>query len=906
MIDRGELPNLARLVAGGSSGNMGTLEPRLSPMLWTSIATGKRPPKHGIFGFSEPTHDGQSVRPITILGRTTKAVWNILNQNGLRPCVVGWWPSHPAEPVNGVIVSNLVHQAGEGPQPAPMPAGAVYPESWTDRIAGLRITPMDLPGEVIRAFVPEYDRVDQGKDGRIHSLGRVIAETINLHAAATEVIEHAEWDFAAIYYDAIDHFGHLCMKYHPPRLPWVDETDFAIYQHVIATAYRYHDVMLGRLLELAGPDVTVILISDHGFHPDNSRPDYIPAEAAGPAVEHRTFGIVVLSGPGIKRGEVLYGSSLLDVVPTILHLFGLPLGQDMDGKVLVTAFERPGAIESVKSWDAIDGDAGLHPPGVRFDSVGSAEAMKQLVALGYVAAPGDDAAEAVAECLAELKYNLASAHDDAGRPDLSRPLYESLLQGDPGDQRYAHRLIAALIKVGDHEQARAVLDRFDAHCAVAAPEAQTELDRRGQAKATAELDQKNDQDYRELSDRRRLAERATGFVQLRHLLRFYVDFAGGRLEEATRGLNALEQHFRETPQPPMLFLAAAHARLRYDDQAHAWLDAALERDPEDWRALAMAARLHLRNRRFAAALDSATASLALIYFQPVIHFVMGRALAARGDLDGAERAFRVAVTQMPGLIAAHEALVRLYLKLGRRADADIHRNRAAEFRLQARKGRLAEPPVECQPVPAVPLPGRNRSAPADPAREVVVVAGLPRSGTSMLMQFLAAGGVVPLTDGRRPADSDNSRGYYEFEPATRLAQDQSWLPLARGKVVKLALPLVVHLPLGESYRLILIERDAREVIASQGAMLKRLGRARQAADLDDERLATAYARQREQVRAWLERRPEVAVLPLRYDDFLADPNGTARHIVSFLNRDLDTEAAARAVDPTLRRQFARR
>jgi len=110
LMAAGEMPNLARLVAGGASGNLATLSPPLSPLPWTSIATGKRPTKHGIHGFSEPLPDGSGVRPITTLGRKTKAVWNILNQNALRPSVVGWWPSHPAEPIRGVMVSNHFHE----------------------------------------------------------------------------------------------------------------------------------------------------------------------------------------------------------------------------------------------------------------------------------------------------------------------------------------------------------------------------------------------------------------------------------------------------------------------------------------------------------------------------------------------------------------------------------------------------------------------------------------------------------------------------------------------------------------------------------------------------------------------------------------------------------------------------
>jgi hypothetical protein len=172
----------------------------------------------------------------------------------------------------------------------------------------------------------------------------------------------------------------------------------------------------------------------------------------------------------------------------------------------------------------------------------------------------------------------------------------------------------------------------------------------------------------------------------------------------------------------------------------------------------------------------------------------------------------------------------------------------------------------------------------------------------MLMQLLAAGGVEPLTDGRRSADEDNPRGYFEFEAATRLGRDASWLPQARGKVVKLALPLLLMLPPSESYRILVIERDLSEVIASQRVMLERLGRQQDGAALDDSALGAEFRRQRERVRLWLELRPKVAVLPLRYDAILADPHGMAARIGTFLGRKFDPAAAGGAVAPSLRRQ----
>src|SRR4051812_26977188 len=158
LLAAGQMPNLARLIAGGVHGNIATIYPVLSPMLWTSIATGKRAYKHGIHGFSEPLPDGSGIRPITLLARRTKAVWNILNQTGHRSIIVGWWPSHPAEPINGVMVSNHFEQAlAEPNMTRPLPAGAVHPSSLASSLAELRVNPTELTGEFLRFFVPEYD-----------------------------------------------------------------------------------------------------------------------------------------------------------------------------------------------------------------------------------------------------------------------------------------------------------------------------------------------------------------------------------------------------------------------------------------------------------------------------------------------------------------------------------------------------------------------------------------------------------------------------------------------------------------------------------------------------------------------------------------------------------------------------
>jgi predicted AlkP superfamily phosphohydrolase/phosphomutase/tetratricopeptide (TPR) repeat protein len=902
LLDGGQMPNLSRLIDSGVCGNLATLYPALSPMLWTSIATGKRAGKHGIYGFYEPGPSGEGVRPISSLSRTSKAVWNILNQSGKRSVVVGWWPSHPAEPIEGVMVSDMFQKVGSGPDIPPMLPGTVHPESWNDRMAELRIVPMELPGEVIRFFVPEYDRVDQKEDRRIHSLARLIAETMTVHAAATEALEHADWDFAAVYYDGIDHFSHGYMQYHPPRLPWIGEEDFSIYSQIVSRAYRYHDAMLGRLLHFAGPDATVVLVSDHGFHSSEGRPARIPAEPAGPAVAHRHFGMICLSGPGVRKDERLYGSVLLDVTPTILHLFGLPVGEDMDGKVLVNALEEPGKIETVPTWDSIDGPSGQHAPGSRLNPAHAAEAMRQLVALGYVAPPPNDRQKQIDECMTELDYNLARSYDDENRPDLSIPIYRRILAGNPEDHRAVSHLFNALLRIGRLDEARTQLDEFDAICERRTPEAREELERRMAEKPSEELKPGlNDKDDREAHERNRLREVATGHVTERALNRFlFASQTGGR-SEVQRAFEQLEKACEETGAAmPALLVASRLARTGDAAGAMELARRALEADPDSWQAHALMARLHLKAKRREEAMESAARSLALVFFQPQLHYVSACALIGLRDFEAAEQPLRIAVAQSPGFRQAHEMLWRLYSgPLNRPDAATYHFVRSQELR--KRVGKRAEaPPAEAASRPQFAL--RKAERPVDRERDVVIVTGLPRSGTSMLMQMLAAGGIDPLTDGLRAADEDNPRGYFEFEPATRLREDASWLPSARGRVVKLVLPLVPYLPADERYMLVIVQRNLTEVLASQRKMLERLSREERAARLTEQVLMREYCAQEQRVQSWLEAHPEIAMLPLDYGVVVNDPRRAAGQISEFLDGRFDASAAAGAVEPSLKRQ----
>jgi hypothetical protein len=185
---------------------------------------------------------------------------------------------------------------------------------------------------------------------------------------------------------------------------------------------------------------------------------------------------------------------------------------------------------------------------------------------------------------------------------------------------------------------------------------------------------------------------------------------------------------------------------------------------------------------------------------------------------------------------------------------------------------------------------------------VTIVTGLPRSGTSMMMQMLAAGGMPVLTDNARAPDADNPRGYLEFEPAKRTARDARWIAGAAGKAVKLVHVLLPDLPPGCEYRVLFMHRDIGEVLASQRAMLDRLQRS--GADMTPARLAEAFSKQLKRSRDWIARQAHVFVLDVHYRRVIESPATEAQRINEFLGGALDEANMAAAVDPILYRQRA--
>ena len=187
------------------------------------------------------------------------------------------------------------------------------------------------------------------------------------------------------------------------------------------------------------------------------------------------------------------------------------------------------------------------------------------------------------------------------------------------------------------------------------------------------------------------------------------------------------------------------------------------------------------------------------------------------------------------------------------------------------------------------------------AKDVItIVSGLPRSGTSLMMQILEAGGLAILKDDIREADADNPKGYYEFERVKQVAQDQAWLQDAQGKAVKMVSALLLDLPDTYTYRVIFMRRKMQEILASQKTMLKRSGKPTDA--IGDDKMAALFRKHLGQVEKWMGEQPDVQVLYVSYNELIADPIHQIERINQFLGNELDAGKMASVIDRTLYRQ----
>jgi predicted AlkP superfamily phosphohydrolase/phosphomutase/tetratricopeptide (TPR) repeat protein len=641
LIEQGKMPTLASLINRGVYGRLQTLDPPLSPMLWTSIATGMRADKHRIGGFIEPTPNGDGLRPVTSTSRKVKAIWNILNQEGYKSNVVAWWPSNPAEPINGVMVSNLYQVAKKSlTENWEMPSGTVHPESLSEVMKEFRIHPQEITLAMAHPFVPNIATdLELRKEKRTFGILKTIANAATVHAASTYLQTEHEWDFMAVYHDAIDHFSHLAMRYFPPRRPQIDEKEFNDFKDVVEAAYRFHDMMLERTLELIDDNTTVILISDHGFHSDEQRPLKIPHEPSGPAIEHSPYGIFVMAGAGIRTGgKQIAGASVLDITPTILHYLDLPVGKDMDGKVLLPCFENPKPIKFIDSWEQIEGNSGMHNEMLREDPWAAQEALQQLVELGYIEELDDDKLNQVERAKRENKYYIARNLLNGKKVNEA---IEMLLEiyNESKILRYGQRLAFAYLSKKMYRRCADLIQ---------------------------ELKQIAHEDQVKFYQNKLKDKDSDVFKNIEFEEPMYLEFIEGLLllainkpQDALPILEKVQQKNQNNLQVALQIAQILNQRKRYSE-SEIQFNKALEIDSKSQHAHYGLGISYLRRGNNDMAIEHFLSAIDLDFYMPNAHFYLGQALFKKELYEDATSAFEVAVRLKPGMTKAHKWLLEIY------------------------------------------------------------------------------------------------------------------------------------------------------------------------------------------------------------------------------------------------------
>jgi tetratricopeptide (TPR) repeat protein len=528
-----------------------------------------------------------------------------------------------------------------------------------------------------------------------------------------------------------------------------------------------------------------------------------------------------MKGPGIVKDERIYGASILDITPTVLTLFGLPVGKDMDGKVLLNVFDEKVTPEFIDSWENVEGNFGMHPKDVLEDPWSSQEAMDQLVELGYVEAPGEDQKENLTKIKNESQYYLAITYLYKRDYSSALPILEKLFSENPGIIRYGLRLASCYQSLGKNEQCRETIYKT----------------------------------------------RETGAKELPHL-----DFLeGSLLLSENKPRKALEKfalaessisHF------PNLYvqLGNTYFKLKKFEDAIRSYNKALEMDPDRSVARHGLGVSLLRLERYEEAIDELLTTVGLTHFLPAAHFHLGEALLKSGNYEMAEQAFNVSIVQMPANKRAHQWLIKLYRD---------HLN-------------LPEKVKEHENFIENNILGN-----------ITVVSGLPRSGTSMMMQMLQAGGLEPLTDDVRKGDVNNPKGYLEYEKVKKLHLDNSWLKEADNKVVKIVSPLLMSLPPQFNYKVVFMLRGMEEIIYSQQKMLgKSTESLKNAYPVS---IVSAFTKQLEKADIWMKSQPNLRYIYVRYSDVLKNPREQAEIINSFFENELDEDKMVSAIDSSLYR-----
>ncbi len=402
LLRAGKSPHLAALMQRGSFGKLATFQPTHSPVIWTSVATGKSRKQHGIFGFV----DGER-GVYTSARRRGRALWNIADRYGLKSNVFGWWVTWPVEPIAGVMVSatsagGRIANNWKGALIPGIPQ-QVHPPELTDRVLAIALN-ASAPDRVAkiaeREIIGALPRdLDANERNLIDQTLWSIASDETYFEIAKEILPERPADLTMLYFGGPDVAGHRFWRhYRPWEFAWSGsspQADAAL-ACTLPRYYQWIDRMVGEIVALAGDRTTVLIVSDHGMHATATQ----EPNAHYTTGDHQDAppGVLIAAGPGIVKrggyeaflasGELETRGSVYSVAPTVLGILGIPAARDMEGSADRGLF-TPEAWTRIAKLEPVDThDEGFREPEiVEVPADSEAKFVERMTALGYILEP---------------------------------------------------------------------------------------------------------------------------------------------------------------------------------------------------------------------------------------------------------------------------------------------------------------------------------------------------------------------------------------------------------------------------------------------------------------------------------------------------------------------------------------
>lgn len=449
LMSEGKLPNFARLRQDGAYGRLISQKPLLSPILWTTMATGMTPGQHGIGHFVAVNPQTGENLPVTSDLRRVEALWNLAADAGRKPVVVGWWATWPPEALDGVIVSD--HTAyhflfAEGFTGAAIEEQTTHPPELAATIAPLLQRPTDLTHDELGRFVDitseEFSRPFDLEDDLGH-FKWALATAKSYRDVGLELWKREQPDLTMVYIEGVDStshlFGHL---FRVEGLAGELAEQQARFGRTVEEMYLFADELLGQYLDVMDDDTTLIVASDHGFRLGELHDDPSRVRDMRRVSErfHRLEGILYLYGRGIQRHSRIDEPDLLDLTPTVLALLGLPAAEDMPGRVLSEALDLRVVPDRIASYET--GERGKREGATRDAQVDQA-VIERLEALGYLGGVQSS----------EGERNLAAIAFEESRYDDALEIYQRLIEAEPEEPALRTSLAGALGAIGDYDGA---------------------------------------------------------------------------------------------------------------------------------------------------------------------------------------------------------------------------------------------------------------------------------------------------------------------------------------------------------------------------------------------------------------------------------------------------------------------